>query len=73
MLITKRSVWSHVVHTIDIPITEAQVALWQGGTVIQKAAPHLTAWQREFLITGMTEAEWTEMEQQQAAIDKGEA
>lgn len=31
---------------------------WQSGVYIQTALPHLTADQREFLLTGATPAEW---------------
>lgn len=62
MLITRISVWSGKQHTLDIPVTAAQIQQWRDGTVIQVAMPHLTAWEREFLITGMTQEEWKEME-----------
>lgn len=58
MKITMQSKLTGKVHTMDLPITEQQINLWQGGMLIQKAMPQLTADQREFLITGATKEEW---------------
>lgn len=43
-----------------LPITQAQLDAWVDGMLIQDAMPHLTADQREFMITGITPAEWNE-------------
>ncbi len=59
MKITMRSILSGVETTRYIPITEHQFAAWQGGQLIQNAAPQLTADEREFLISGLTEEEMT--------------
>lgn len=64
MWISRISVWSGKQHTEYIPVTPAQLQMWRDGTVIQVAMPHLLPWQREFLITGMTESEWKEMSQE---------
>lgn len=61
MLITRKSIWSNKERTLDIPVTEEQIDAWESGTLIQKAMPHLTPSEREFLITGMTDEEWNEM------------
>lgn len=61
MLITRQSVWSGQVRTLDIPVTYDQLYEWQRGTLIQNAMPNLTPDQREFLITGITAEEWEEM------------
>lgn len=58
MLITRRSPFSGDVNTLDIPCTEAQLMLWEHGALIQNAMPNLTAGQREFIMTGITEEEW---------------
>lgn len=34
---------------------------WQSGTVIQRAMPHLSADEREFIMTGITPSEWDEI------------
>ena len=58
MKITRHSLFTSNPHTMDLPITEAQLQAWRSGTVIQKAMPQLTPEQREFLITGTTTDEW---------------
>jgi hypothetical protein len=45
---------------MEIPVTEAQIKAWEGGMLIQNAMPRLTPDQREFLMTGITAAEWEE-------------
>lgn len=61
MKITKKSMLSKKVTTLDLPVTQEQLDKWKGGELIQKAMPHLTPDQREFLMTGMTSEEWDEM------------
>lgn len=62
MLITKVSMFSGKENTLDLPITADQLVAWErGDTLIQNAFPHLTADQREFLITGVTAEEWNAM------------
>ena len=59
MQVTKKSQLTGVTRTIDIPnLTEDQVNAWMSGTVIQKAMPHISEDHREFLMTGITPAEW---------------
>ena len=59
MLITKKSMISGTVRTKDIPITQRQYDHWiLHGLLIQEAFPHLSADDREFLITGITAEEW---------------
>jgi len=50
--------FSGVERTIDLPITEEQLAAWEGGTLIQEAMPQLSADEREFVMTGVTAEEW---------------
>ena len=58
MQITKISAFTGVEHTLDIPVTPAQLNAWRNGTLIQIAMPNLTPDQREFLMTGVTAEEW---------------
>jgi hypothetical protein len=59
MLITKRSMFSGVEHSMDLPVTQEQLDRWQkGGELIQRVFPHLSVQQREFLMTGTTQEEW---------------
>ena len=52
--------FSGITRTLNLDITEAQLAAWQGGTVIQTAMPQLSADEREFVMTGVTAEEWAE-------------
>ena len=62
MKITKTSPFSGKSKTIEIPMGEKeyQIAVdkWHKGAMIQEAFPMLTAGQREFIKTGITEEEW---------------
>jgi hypothetical protein len=60
MLITRRSPFSGKVNTMEIPVTDLQLMMWENGAMIQNAMPNLTADQREFIKTGITPAEWAE-------------
>ena len=60
MKITKKSIISGIEHTMEIPVTEEQLRNWENGMLIQNAMPHLSADQREFLMTGITSDEWDE-------------
>jgi hypothetical protein len=61
MKITRMSPFSGIEHTKDIDITEEQIARWHGGENIQNVVPHLSAGDREFLMTGITDAEWEDV------------
>jgi hypothetical protein len=61
MLITRKSMYSGKVNTMDLPITDEQIARWESDTLIQNAFPNLNADQREFLMTGILPEEWDEM------------
>lgn len=58
MRITKLSLLSGKTHTREIPVTEAQLEAWRNGMLIQKAMPNLSAFDREFLMSGTTPEEW---------------
>lgn len=58
MNITRKSIISGVVRTIDLPITEAQVLAYEQGELLQNAFPNLTPGQREFFKSGITDEEW---------------
>lgn len=64
MKITRTSPFSGQVNTLEIDVTPEQLAAWQAGTLIQRAMPHLTADEREFIMTGITSSEWDEMFQE---------
>ena len=58
MQITKTSMFTGVTRTIEIDVTQEQMNRWQNGVLIQHAMPHLSANDREFLMTGVTPEEW---------------
>lgn len=60
MEITKRSPFSGNLNTMDLDVTEAQLERWNNGELIQDVFPHLTADEREFIMTGITPEEWDE-------------
>ena len=58
--ITKTSMLSGQQGCMDLPIRQGQLDRWRNGALIQDAMPQLDADQREFLISGITPAEWNE-------------
>ncbi len=60
MVITRQSMLTGKMHTMDLPITESQLQQWR-QTDIQEAMPHLTSDEREFLLSGITKDEWDEL------------
>ena len=61
MLIERKSTLSGHVNVMDIDVTPMQVASWEQGELVQNAMPNLSADEREFIMTGITPAEWDEM------------
>ena len=61
MLITRRSMISGEINTLEIDCTPEQIALWEAGEKIQDCMPDVSAPLREFLMTGTTPAEWVAM------------
>ena len=75
MKVTRKSDISGRVHTMDLPITRYRLDAWlHNGLLIQEAFPELTADEREFLLSGITPEEWTEVfppeEDEQDEIDR---
>ena len=60
MKITRNSGLTGEINTRDLDITPTQYTAYLGGTLAQLAFPHLSADDREFLITGITPEEWRE-------------
>lgn len=59
--ITKTSLLSGVTRTRHLDITREQELRIQAGELVQDVAPHLSADDREFLISGITTDEWEQM------------
>lgn len=58
MEVTRTSRITGITRTISLPITEEQLIDYGRGALIQDALWNLTASQREFFMTGITEEEW---------------
>ena len=79
MLITRKSLYSGVEHTLDINITQEKLDEWtrlesdSNGPLIQEFFPELTADEREFILTGILADEWDDMfpEEDDDNIDDG--
>jgi hypothetical protein len=61
MIITNKSKVSGKVRSMDLPITEAQLARYNSGRfTIQDCFPNLSPDEREFIKSGITAEEWEE-------------
>ena len=61
MWITRTSPVDGVKRTMELDVTDAQIAAWRGGIPAQTAFPHLTCSQREFIMTGIMDDQWDEI------------
>ncbi len=61
MLITRQSLMTGIIRSLEIPVTAEQLDAWQAGSKIQDAMPELDPAQREFVMTGITAEEWDEL------------
>jgi len=61
MQITRTNPFNGETNTLNIDVTDEQVQAYMGGALIQDAFPQLTAGEREFIKTGITEEAWDEM------------
>ena len=60
MQVTNKSSLSGKSNTMVLDFTMPQYMAWKGGALAQDAFPQLNADEREFLMTGITPAEWNE-------------
>lgn len=61
MNITMTSILSGITRTKNIPVTKSQIYNWKiAGVLIQNAMPNVSVTDREFIMTGITQEEWTE-------------
>jgi hypothetical protein len=58
MKITRTSRLTGKTSVMYLDITKEQLFSWVDGELIQDAMPQLSAEEREFLMTGITPAEW---------------
>lgn len=61
MLITRVSQMSRQLNSLEVPCTQEQLDAWINGKHIQDAMPDVPPPLREFIKTGITPQEWTEM------------
>jgi len=61
MQITRTSRLTGKTSVMDLNLTQAELDAWVDGMLIQDAMPQLSAEEREFLMTGITPAEWDEV------------
>jgi hypothetical protein len=61
MLIKRICPFSGEVKRQYIAVTQDQLDDWLSGVLIQNAMPHLTADEREFIMTGITPDVWEQM------------
>jgi hypothetical protein len=60
MKITRTSRLTGKTSVMYLDITKEQLFSWVDGMLIQEAMPNLTPDEREFVMTGITPAEWNE-------------
>jgi hypothetical protein len=60
MVIRRISRLTGQVHEKEINVTGDQLDAWMGGELIQNVMPNLQVWEREFILSGITEEEWNE-------------
>lgn len=58
MEVTRTSIVSGITRTKELDITTEQLTAWENGINIQNAMPHLSADDREFVLTGIIAEEW---------------
>lgn len=67
MLITRTSMATGVTRTLDLPVTQAQLAAFESNQgLIQDIFPQLSDSDREFILSGMTDEEWDEIYEEYA-------
>ena len=58
MKIKRTSQVTGITRTRDLDVTKEQLVRWEAGALIQDVMGHLSAADREFIITGITDDEW---------------
>jgi hypothetical protein len=61
MFITRKSLSSGIVRSIDIPVTIEQLDAYEDGEPVEKAFPNLSLQHREFIMSGMVSEEFSEV------------
>jgi hypothetical protein len=61
MLITRTSLLTGDENTLEIDVTDSQIAEYNSGVLLQKAFPNLDCADREFIKSGITPEEWNQI------------
>ena len=61
MKITRTNPFNGRIGTLEIAVTEEQLESYYAGELLQNAFPNLSAGDREFIKTGITDGYWEEM------------
>ena len=69
MEITRTSILSGVTRTKNIDVTMNQLQKWSEGANIQDVMGNLADFEREFIMTGITEEEWNDTFGEEELID----
>lgn len=68
--VTRKSLASGVVRTLELDISAEDLAKWEKGEgLIQNLFPNLTPDEREFIMTGVTKEEWDDAFKEEAPED----
>lgn len=58
MEVTRKSLLTGKIKTLDLDVTEQQLSEWRDGALVQDVFQHLSVDDREFIMTGITPEEW---------------
>ena len=59
MIFKRKSIISGIEHHMALDVTQEQFERYENGWFVQDAFPHLSADEREFIISGVTPEEWS--------------
>ena len=59
MIVTRKSMFSGVVRSKELDVTLGELARWADGMIAPTAMPRLDKTEREFVMTGVTDEEWS--------------
>jgi len=58
MIFMRKSIITGIERHMSLDVTQEQFDRYQAGELVQNAFPHLSADEREFIISGITPEEW---------------
>jgi hypothetical protein len=70
MLISRISPLTGQTNQLNLPVTIQQLLAWEKGGLIQNVMPNLSDDEREFLLTGLTSADWETLCQDRKADEE---